>query len=120
MIYDINHYNNKTQHATYTLVVSDKCVRPRYENGNRGCCDTPCKVSQLLSWSTKSVLLPLFHKLCFFNRIFTEFGNIPGLDLAYTHKGEVYHTHFDTPELIQPGSIQCTGKTTEYFKNIQK
>ena len=34
-----------------------------------------------------------------------------GLDIAYIHNGYVYHTIWDTPEMIPPGCIQRGGIT---------
>lgn len=42
-------------------------------------------------------------------RIYRDFGNLPGMDLAYTANGYVYHTYYDTPEVVTPGSIQRAG-----------
>ncbi|XP_037942263.1 endoplasmic reticulum metallopeptidase 1-like [Teleopsis dalmanni] len=42
-------------------------------------------------------------------RIFRDFGKIPGLDLAHTYNGYVYHTAFDRTNVISLGSIQNTG-----------
>eukprot|EP00094_Tigriopus_californicus_P008285 TCALIF_07981-PA protein Name:"Similar to ermp1 Endoplasmic reticulum metallopeptidase 1 (Xenopus laevis)" AED:0.31 eAED:0.31 QI:0/0.9/0.90/0.90/1/1/11/658/673 len=42
-------------------------------------------------------------------RIFRDYGNIPGLDIAYMKNGYVYHTKYDTEEMIPPGSIQRAG-----------
>ncbi|XP_052839792.1 endoplasmic reticulum metallopeptidase 1-like [Drosophila gunungcola] len=42
-------------------------------------------------------------------RIFRDFGNIPGLDMAQIENGYVYHTVFDTFEAVPGRSIQNTG-----------
>lgn len=42
-------------------------------------------------------------------RIFRDFGNLSGLDFAWSANGYVYHTKFDTIEQIPLGSLQRTG-----------
>ncbi|KAG1974105.1 endoplasmic reticulum metallopeptidase 1-like isoform X2 [Pimephales promelas] len=42
-------------------------------------------------------------------RIFRDFGNIPGIDLAFIENGYLYHTKYDTPERIHIDSIQRAG-----------
>lgn len=42
-------------------------------------------------------------------RIFRDFGNISGLDFAWSSNGYVYHTKYDTIEQIPLGSLQRTG-----------
>nr|XP_026488547.1 uncharacterized protein LOC113395190 [Vanessa tameamea] len=42
-------------------------------------------------------------------RIFRDFGNIHGIDIAFIKGGNVYHTRNDRPELIQDGVIQNAG-----------
>ncbi|XP_020801014.1 endoplasmic reticulum metallopeptidase 1-like [Drosophila serrata] len=42
-------------------------------------------------------------------RIFRDFGNVPGLDMAQTDNGYVYHTAFDTFDVVPGRSIQNTG-----------
>lgn len=42
-------------------------------------------------------------------RIFRDYGNIPGLDIAYMKNGYVYHTVYDTEERIPAGSVQRAG-----------
>ncbi|KAM9450555.1 endoplasmic reticulum metallopeptidase 1-like isoform 1-T1 [Clarias gariepinus] len=42
-------------------------------------------------------------------RIFTEIGNIPGIDLAFIESGYLYHTKYDTPDRIPTDSIQRAG-----------
>ncbi|EDV36214.1 uncharacterized protein Dana_GF12847 [Drosophila ananassae] len=42
-------------------------------------------------------------------RIFRDFGNIPGLDIAQIQNGYVYHTPFDTYEAVPGRAIQNTG-----------
>ncbi|BFG04134.1 endoplasmic reticulum metallopeptidase 1-like [Drosophila madeirensis] len=43
-------------------------------------------------------------------RIFRDFGNVPGLDIAQVSNGYVYHTVFDTFEAVPGGSVQNTGE----------
>ncbi|RZB38929.1 endoplasmic reticulum metallopeptidase 1-like, partial [Asbolus verrucosus] len=42
-------------------------------------------------------------------RIFRDFGNLSGLDFAWSANGYVYHTKFDSIEHIPLGSLQRTG-----------
>ncbi|RXN17245.1 endoplasmic reticulum metallopeptidase 1 [Labeo rohita] len=42
-------------------------------------------------------------------RIFRDFGNIPGIDLAFIENGFLYHTKYDTPDRIHIDSIQRAG-----------
>ncbi|XP_067237046.1 endoplasmic reticulum metallopeptidase 1-like isoform X4 [Chanodichthys erythropterus] len=42
-------------------------------------------------------------------RIYRDFGNIPGIDLAFIENGYIYHTKYDTPERIPTDSIQRAG-----------
>ncbi|XP_058797320.1 endoplasmic reticulum metallopeptidase 1-like [Phymastichus coffea] len=42
-------------------------------------------------------------------RIFRDFGNVSGLDFAWSTNGYVYHTKFDTIDQIPLGSLQRTG-----------
>ncbi|XP_011190306.1 endoplasmic reticulum metallopeptidase 1 [Zeugodacus cucurbitae] len=42
-------------------------------------------------------------------RIFRDFGNIPGLDMAHTLNGFVYHTKYDRFSLIPQRTYQLTG-----------
>ncbi|XP_051745106.1 endoplasmic reticulum metallopeptidase 1-like isoform X2 [Ctenopharyngodon idella] len=42
-------------------------------------------------------------------RIYRDFGNIPGIDLAFIENGFIYHTKYDTPERIPTDSIQRAG-----------
>ncbi|KAL9950991.1 hypothetical protein ACROYT_G043577 [Oculina patagonica] len=42
-------------------------------------------------------------------RIYRDFGKIPGMDLAYTANGYVYHTNYDSPAAVTSGSIQRAG-----------
>ncbi|XP_015836953.1 endoplasmic reticulum metallopeptidase 1 isoform X4 [Tribolium castaneum] len=42
-------------------------------------------------------------------RIFRDFGNVSGLDFAWSANGYVYHTKFDSIEHIPLGSLQRTG-----------
>ncbi|KAM6170543.1 endoplasmic reticulum metallopeptidase 1 isoform 2-T2 [Rhynchocyon petersi] len=42
-------------------------------------------------------------------RIFRDFGNIPGIDLAFIENGYIYHTKYDTADRILINSIQRAG-----------
>ncbi|MCJ8741119.1 hypothetical protein PDJAM_G00067050 [Pangasius djambal] len=42
-------------------------------------------------------------------RIFRDFGNIPGIDLAFIENGYIYHTKYDTADRIFTDSIQRAG-----------
>jgi Zn-dependent M28 family amino/carboxypeptidase len=42
-------------------------------------------------------------------RIFRDFANIPGLDMAFVKNGYVYHTKFDDVNHVTPGSLQHEG-----------
>ncbi|RXN17243.1 endoplasmic reticulum metallopeptidase 1 [Labeo rohita] len=42
-------------------------------------------------------------------RIFRDFGNIPGIDLAFIENGYLYHTKYDTPDRIHNDTIQRAG-----------
>nr|XP_057920358.1 endoplasmic reticulum metallopeptidase 1 [Doryrhamphus excisus] len=42
-------------------------------------------------------------------RIYRDFGNIPGIDLAFIENGFIYHTKFDTADRILTDSIQRAG-----------
>ncbi|KAH1007293.1 hypothetical protein HUJ04_004549 [Dendroctonus ponderosae] len=42
-------------------------------------------------------------------RIFRDFGNISGLDFAWSSNGYVYHTKFDSIDNVPLGSLQRTG-----------
>uniref|UniRef100_I3K9A1 Endoplasmic reticulum metallopeptidase 1 n=1 Tax=Oreochromis niloticus TaxID=8128 RepID=I3K9A1_ORENI len=42
-------------------------------------------------------------------RIFRDFGNIPGIDLAFIENGFIYHTKYDTANRILTDSIQRAG-----------
>lgn len=42
-------------------------------------------------------------------RVFRDHGHVPGLDMAYTYNGYVYHTKFDRAEIFPRGSFQNTG-----------
>ncbi|KAH8285617.1 hypothetical protein KR054_011702, partial [Drosophila jambulina] len=42
-------------------------------------------------------------------RIFRDFGNVPGLDMAQINNGYVYHTIFDAFKVIPGRSVQNTG-----------
>ncbi|XP_071009486.1 endoplasmic reticulum metallopeptidase 1-like isoform X1 [Oncorhynchus clarkii lewisi] len=41
--------------------------------------------------------------------IYRDFGNIPGIDLAFIENGFIYHTKYDTPDRILTDSIQRAG-----------
>ncbi|XP_064624379.1 endoplasmic reticulum metallopeptidase 1-like [Lineus longissimus] len=43
-------------------------------------------------------------------RIYRDFGNIPGIDIAYINNGYVYHTEFDTADRIPKGCLQRGGE----------
>ncbi|XP_017039083.1 endoplasmic reticulum metallopeptidase 1-like [Drosophila ficusphila] len=43
-------------------------------------------------------------------RIFRDYGNIPGLDIAQFSNGYVYHTKFDTFDVVPGRSVQSTGE----------
>nr|XP_046160949.1 endoplasmic reticulum metallopeptidase 1 [Oncorhynchus gorbuscha] len=42
-------------------------------------------------------------------RIYRDFGNIPGIDLAFIENGFLYHTKYDTSDRILTDSIQRAG-----------
>ncbi|XP_011190310.2 endoplasmic reticulum metallopeptidase 1 isoform X2 [Zeugodacus cucurbitae] len=42
-------------------------------------------------------------------RIFSTYGKLPGLDLAHSYNGYVYHTKFDSASVIPRGTLQTTG-----------
>ncbi|KAK2917034.1 hypothetical protein Q8A67_001408 [Cirrhinus molitorella] len=42
-------------------------------------------------------------------RIFRDYGNIPGIDLAFIDNGYLYHTKYDTPDRIHNDSILRAG-----------
>lgn len=42
-------------------------------------------------------------------RIFRDYGEVPGLDMAHTYGGYTYHMKFDSYKNIQRGSFQLTG-----------
>ncbi|XP_006816631.2 endoplasmic reticulum metallopeptidase 1-like [Saccoglossus kowalevskii] len=42
-------------------------------------------------------------------RIFRDYGDVPGIDMAYVTNGYVYHTEYDEPQRIYPGSLQAAG-----------
>ncbi|XP_016981262.1 endoplasmic reticulum metallopeptidase 1 [Drosophila rhopaloa] len=43
-------------------------------------------------------------------RIFRDYGNIPGLDIAQFSNGYVYHTKFDSFDVVPGRSVQSTGE----------
>lgn len=42
-------------------------------------------------------------------RIFRDFAGLPGMDFAFNANGYVYHTKYDTAELVPLGTLQHTG-----------
>lgn len=42
-------------------------------------------------------------------RVFRDHGRVPGLDIAFVDRGEVYHTEYDTAARIPGGSVQRAG-----------
>ncbi|CAF4956647.1 unnamed protein product [Pieris macdunnoughi] len=42
-------------------------------------------------------------------RIWRDFGNVQGLDIAFVKWGHVYHTRNDRIEHVKPGVVQCAG-----------
>ncbi|GAB0100844.1 endoplasmic reticulum metallopeptidase 1 [Sergentomyia squamirostris] len=42
-------------------------------------------------------------------RIFRDFGQMPGMDFAFHTNGYVYHTKYDTPDIIPGGTYQHVG-----------
>nr|XP_009667581.1 PREDICTED: endoplasmic reticulum metallopeptidase 1 [Struthio camelus australis] len=42
-------------------------------------------------------------------RIYRDFGNIPGIDMAFIENGYIYHTEYDTSDRILTDSIQRAG-----------
>ncbi|CAD7014592.1 unnamed protein product [Ceratitis capitata] len=42
-------------------------------------------------------------------RIFSNYGKLPGLDIAHSYNGYVYHTKFDRTDVIPRGTLQTTG-----------
>ncbi|KAM8960090.1 endoplasmic reticulum metallopeptidase 1 [Pelodytes ibericus] len=42
-------------------------------------------------------------------RIYRDFGNIPGIDLAFIENGYIYHTKYDTADRIHTDSIRRAG-----------
>ncbi|XP_059056056.1 endoplasmic reticulum metallopeptidase 1-like [Achroia grisella] len=42
-------------------------------------------------------------------RIWRDFANITGIDIAYSKGGHVYHTRYDAPDLLREGVVQCAG-----------
>lgn len=43
-------------------------------------------------------------------RVFRDYGGVPGLDIAHTLNGYVYHTKFDTFGNLERGTYQTTGE----------
>ena len=41
--------------------------------------------------------------------MFRDHGRVPGLDIAFIDRGEVYHTEHDTAARIPGGSVQRAG-----------
>ncbi|XP_047996668.1 endoplasmic reticulum metallopeptidase 1-like isoform X2 [Leguminivora glycinivorella] len=42
-------------------------------------------------------------------RVFRDFGNLSGVDLAWSANGYVYHTRLDTADRVPPATLQRTG-----------
>ncbi|CAH1243705.1 Hypp7143 [Branchiostoma lanceolatum] len=42
--------------------------------------------------------------------IYRDYGNLPGIDIAYMDNGYVYHLKHDSPDQIPPGSMQRAGE----------
>lgn len=42
-------------------------------------------------------------------RVFRDYGKIPGLDLAHSYNGYVYHTQYDRFNILTEGTYQLTG-----------
>ncbi|KAF3849081.1 hypothetical protein F7725_015578 [Dissostichus mawsoni] len=57
-------------------------------------------------------------------RIYRDFGNIPGIDLAFIENGFIYHTKYDTADRILTDSIQRAGDNIlavlKYLVNSEK
>ncbi|XP_045923098.1 endoplasmic reticulum metallopeptidase 1-like [Micropterus dolomieu] len=57
-------------------------------------------------------------------RIYRDFGNIPGIDLAFVENGFIYHTKHDTADRIPTDSIQRAGDNIlavlRYLANSEK
>lgn len=43
-------------------------------------------------------------------RVYRDYGNLPGLDVAFIDNGYIYHTALDDPEHTTPGSLQRCGE----------
>lgn len=52
-------------------------------------------------------------------RIYRDFGNIPGIDLAFIENGYIYHTKYDTADRILIDSIQRAGWYLQVWFDIQ-
>eukprot|EP00762_Andalucia_godoyi_P003285 ANDGO_06634.mRNA.1 Putative endoplasmic reticulum metallopeptidase 1-B len=48
-------------------------------------------------------------------RIFRDYGNLSGIDMAYSANGYVYHTPRDQLDIVTPGSIQHFGENALAF-----
>ncbi|XP_046366500.2 endoplasmic reticulum metallopeptidase 1-like [Haliotis rufescens] len=46
-------------------------------------------------------------------RVFRDYGNLPGLDIAHVKNGYVYHTKYDRPDMVQPGCLQRGGENLQ-------
>eukprot|EP00128_Syssomonas_multiformis_P015422 Colp12_sorted_trinity150504_noHs@28199 len=43
-------------------------------------------------------------------RIYRDYGDLPGIDIAYVANGYVYHTELDTADRIEAGAVQRCGE----------
>ncbi|CAB1352076.1 unnamed protein product [Coregonus sp. 'balchen'] len=50
-------------------------------------------------------------------RIYRDFGNIPGIDLAFIENGFLYHTKYDTSDRILTDSIQRAGEPSRSLQH---
>lgn len=42
-------------------------------------------------------------------RVYSDYGGVPGLDVAYVARGYLYHTTLDTADRVEPGASQHLG-----------